>query len=260
MQTSQPGSNRIYVAGLDGVINEQDLRTYFEQFGTLTDVYIPNNVHTGQKKHFGFITFKEEATAKEVMSASPHQVKHVMVDVKACLPKGGIQPKGEGKGKARPGDVGLIDGQQSLAALPSLASFPQQAPLGMVGVAPNLIGQLSMTMPSVGIESQAAHFAGGLSAVTPGYVDPALSGYAAQLAALGYGMPQTLAAGGAPEVAGLGQASLLQSALGGQSGQQQLHADGQQQLQAMAGYIDLAAYGQAPVTAESVPTNRFAPY
>mmetsp|Transcript_30698 Transcript_30698/g.56095 ORF Transcript_30698/g.56095 Transcript_30698/m.56095 type:complete len:245 (+) Transcript_30698:91-825(+) len=244
MQTSQPGSNRIYVAGLDGVINEQDLRTYFEQFGTLTDVYIPNNVHTGQKKHFGFITFKEEATAKEVMSASPHQVKHVMVDVKACLPKGGIQPKGEGKGKARPGDVGLIDGQQSLAALPSLASFPQQAPLGMVGVAPNLIGQLSMTMPSVGIESQAAHFAG----------------YAAQLAALGYGMPQTLAAGGAPEVAGLGQASLLQSALGGQSGQQQLHADGQQQLQAMAGYIDLAAYGQAPVTAESVPTNRFAPY
>mmetsp|Transcript_42588 Transcript_42588/g.97681 ORF Transcript_42588/g.97681 Transcript_42588/m.97681 type:complete len:256 (-) Transcript_42588:46-813(-) len=255
MQTSQPGGNRIYVAGLDGVINEQDLRTYFEQFGTLTDVYIPNNVNTGQKKHFGFITFKEEATAKEVMSASPHQVKHVTVDIKACLPKGGIQPKGEGKGKMRPGDAGLADGQQSLAAL---ASFQQQAPLSMLGVAPTLMGQVpnaQLSMPSLGLDT--AQFAGSLGAMSQGYVDPALAGYAAQMAALGYGMPQTLAAGAAQEAAGFGQASLLQAALG--SGQEQLQLDAQQ-LQAMAGYMDPAAYGQAHVSVESVATNRFAPY
>jgi len=99
--SNPPLINRIYVAGLDGNITEQDLREFFTQFGPMTDVYIPNNISTGQKKHFGFITFAGEDSAKQCISTSPHQIKGVTIDVKACLPKNEIAPKGEGKGTFR---------------------------------------------------------------------------------------------------------------------------------------------------------------
>eukprot|EP00403_Amphidinium_massartii_P039238 CAMPEP_0178438308 /NCGR_PEP_ID=MMETSP0689_2-20121128/35521_1 /TAXON_ID=160604 /ORGANISM="Amphidinium massartii, Strain CS-259" /LENGTH=221 /DNA_ID=CAMNT_0020060697 /DNA_START=55 /DNA_END=717 /DNA_ORIENTATION=+ len=183
MQTPSLG-NRIYVAGLDGTVNEQDLRNYFEEYGELTDVYIPMNVHTGQKKNFGFITFADEAHAKQVLDSTPHQLKNLTIDIKACLPKrDGGQGKGEGKGKAKFNDAAVT----AAPALGQLAGY--QLTGAMAGYLPQLQAQqwnlvAQQAMPQM----QPDQFAGACpTAAMPTTMTTSLYGDAAALQGLAYG-------------------------------------------------------------------------
>eukprot|EP00961_Rhodomonas_salina_P283809 3835538-Rhodomonas_salina.2 len=53
---------RIFVRTVPDQVNQEQLRTYFEKFGEVTDVYLPS--HNGpdgpKRKGFGYITFKSE--------------------------------------------------------------------------------------------------------------------------------------------------------------------------------------------------------
>eukprot|EP00416_Gambierdiscus_australes_P030347 CAMPEP_0171085842 /NCGR_PEP_ID=MMETSP0766_2-20121228/19175_1 /TAXON_ID=439317 /ORGANISM="Gambierdiscus australes, Strain CAWD 149" /LENGTH=118 /DNA_ID=CAMNT_0011543435 /DNA_START=84 /DNA_END=436 /DNA_ORIENTATION=+ len=99
-----PLANRIYIAGLNGSVNEDDLRQYFGKFGPTVDVYIPFNVSSGQKKNFAFVTFATELAAKEAIASSPHQLKGISLDVRVCKPKPG--DSGAGVGKVGANDAG----------------------------------------------------------------------------------------------------------------------------------------------------------
>jgi len=105
---AQTVSNRIYVAGLDGKISAADLRAYFGKFGALTDVYIPNNHQTGQPKHFGFVTFGSEESARECMNSPAHEINGQPVDLKPCVAKDQIAGKGCGKADATMGGLGAV--------------------------------------------------------------------------------------------------------------------------------------------------------
>lgn len=57
-------NSKLYVGNLSFNTTEAALRTAFEQFGSVTDVYIANDRITGRPRGFAFVTFASEAESK----------------------------------------------------------------------------------------------------------------------------------------------------------------------------------------------------
>ena len=57
-------NSKLYVGNLSFNTTEAALRTAFEQFGQVTDVYIANDRVTGRPRGFAFVTFATEADSK----------------------------------------------------------------------------------------------------------------------------------------------------------------------------------------------------
>jgi len=58
-------STKLYIANLSYNITEADLRTAFEPFGAITDIFIATDRETARPRGFAFVTFEtaESATA-----------------------------------------------------------------------------------------------------------------------------------------------------------------------------------------------------
>lgn len=54
----------IYLGRIPHGFYENEMRSYFSQFGTVLKVHIPRNKKTGRFKHYAFIEFQEESVAK----------------------------------------------------------------------------------------------------------------------------------------------------------------------------------------------------
>jgi RNA recognition motif-containing protein len=57
-------NSKIYVGNLSFNVGEDELRTAFEKFGTITDLHIANDRETGRPRGFAFITFETEEGCK----------------------------------------------------------------------------------------------------------------------------------------------------------------------------------------------------
>lgn len=57
----------IYVGNLDYKVNEDDLKTIFEDFGTVNSVKIISDKYNGRSKGFGFIEMEDESEAKKAI-------------------------------------------------------------------------------------------------------------------------------------------------------------------------------------------------
>nr|XP_014340261.1 PREDICTED: protein boule-like isoform X1 [Latimeria chalumnae] len=58
--------NRIFVGGIDFKTNENDLRKFFAQYGTVKEVKIVND-RAGVSKGYGFITFETQEDAQKIL-------------------------------------------------------------------------------------------------------------------------------------------------------------------------------------------------
>ncbi|NXQ91047.1 BOLL protein, partial [Nyctibius grandis] len=58
--------NRIFVGGIDVKTNENDLRRFFAQYGSVTEVKIVND-RAGVSKGYGFITFETQEDAQKIL-------------------------------------------------------------------------------------------------------------------------------------------------------------------------------------------------
>ncbi|NXY81306.1 BOLL protein, partial [Alcedo cyanopectus] len=58
--------NRVFVGGIDLKTNENDLRTFFAQYGTVKEVKIVND-RSGVSKGYGFITFETQEDAQRIL-------------------------------------------------------------------------------------------------------------------------------------------------------------------------------------------------
>ncbi|NXD80070.1 BOLL protein, partial [Halcyon senegalensis] len=58
--------NRVFVGGIDLKTNENDLRTFFAQYGTVKEVKIVND-RAGVSKGYGFITFESQEDAQKIL-------------------------------------------------------------------------------------------------------------------------------------------------------------------------------------------------
>uniref|UniRef100_Q924M5-2 Isoform 2 of Protein boule-like n=1 Tax=Mus musculus TaxID=10090 RepID=Q924M5-2 len=58
--------NRIFVGGIDFKTNENDLRKFFSQYGSVKEVKIVND-RAGVSKGYGFITFETQEDAQKIL-------------------------------------------------------------------------------------------------------------------------------------------------------------------------------------------------
>lgn len=78
------GSNRLYVGNLSYQTTEDELRTFFEGAGTVTNVAIIMERETGRSKGFGFVEFstdEEAAHAKQMYDGAQLRNRTLKVDI-----------------------------------------------------------------------------------------------------------------------------------------------------------------------------------
>jgi len=73
---------KLFVGRLPDDTKQDDLDSYFQQFGELTDVYIPTPY-----RGFGFVTFASSDDARAVLLQNQHTIKGTRINVKNAEPK-----------------------------------------------------------------------------------------------------------------------------------------------------------------------------
>ena len=84
---AKPG--KIFVGGLVPELEDEQIKTYFAQFGNVTECEMPFDKTKNQRKNFCFVTFEREETMKELLKSPKQKIGEVEVDVKRATPKSG---------------------------------------------------------------------------------------------------------------------------------------------------------------------------
>ncbi|EER08887.1 RNA-binding protein, putative [Perkinsus marinus ATCC 50983] len=67
-------TDRIFVKHVPDSATRLDLRAYFNNFGEVTDVYIPKDKATGAQRRFAFVTFRDVRSARAALGAGTHVI------------------------------------------------------------------------------------------------------------------------------------------------------------------------------------------
>lgn len=95
---SRTASRKIFAGGLPWEATADDMRAYFNQFGTVKMVDLKMGFD-GRSKGYGFVEFDDAESANQALSYEPHEMGGKKIDVKTAQPGiGKGQPKGKGKG------------------------------------------------------------------------------------------------------------------------------------------------------------------
>jgi len=70
---------RLFVGGLNLDTEDDALRTYFSQFGTLTEARVTTYESSNQSKGYGFVTFSDDAELDACQRARPHFIEGASV-------------------------------------------------------------------------------------------------------------------------------------------------------------------------------------
>ncbi|RRT82284.1 hypothetical protein B296_00006213 [Ensete ventricosum] len=88
---NQNGSNinskKIFIGGLAGDVTQQELKSYFEKFGSVVDTVVMYDSVTQRPRGFGFITFSSEEPVATVLKNRHHKLNGKLVEVKIAVPK-----------------------------------------------------------------------------------------------------------------------------------------------------------------------------
>ncbi|XP_062540175.1 RNA-binding protein squid-like [Armigeres subalbatus] len=109
---------KIFVGGLSPETTDEEVKTFFEQFGSVVELEMPFDKMKNQRKGFCFITYESEAVVTELLKTPKQTVGGKEVDVKRATPKqDGTQMGGRGpmRGNMRGGRGGRggFGGQRS---------------------------------------------------------------------------------------------------------------------------------------------------
>eukprot|EP00793_Prasinoderma_coloniale_P000460 PRCOL_00005445-RA len=77
---------RIFVARIRSSVTDADFRTYFEQFGPISDAYMPKDHVTREHRGIGFITYDSPGPV-EIVMARTHELDGQVVAVDRATPK-----------------------------------------------------------------------------------------------------------------------------------------------------------------------------
>ena len=61
--------SKLFVGGLAWATSDESLRVHFEEFGEVTETKIVTDRETGRSRGFGFVSYAEEASAKEAVDS-----------------------------------------------------------------------------------------------------------------------------------------------------------------------------------------------
>lgn len=91
-------SGRLFLTKMDRTITKEDLTAYFQQFGELNDVYVPQG-----GKLIAFVGFTDANATQAILRRKTHEVKPgCTVDVDMAMERPPLGAKGQGKVRFQP--------------------------------------------------------------------------------------------------------------------------------------------------------------
>ncbi|KAK2825004.1 hypothetical protein Q7C36_018931 [Tachysurus vachellii] len=76
---------KLFIGGLSFETTDESLRSYFEQWGTLTDCVVMRDPNSKRSRGFGFVTYSCVEEVDEAMKARPHKVDGRLVEPKRAV-------------------------------------------------------------------------------------------------------------------------------------------------------------------------------
>ncbi|XP_074568724.1 RNA-binding protein 1-like [Curcuma longa] len=80
-------TKKIFIGGLPDNVDQHELRSYFEKFGSVVDAVVMFDGVTRRSRGFGFITFSSEEPVAMALQNSHHELNGKLVEVKIATPK-----------------------------------------------------------------------------------------------------------------------------------------------------------------------------
>merc|ERR1719154_705624 len=112
---------KLFVRNLNcNTVTEENIRTYFAEFGDIETVQLPCHSDSGKVKGFAFVTFKESSSVDSVQRSRPHRLEGWQLETTRATPKEELgNPEfearskkvfiGGAEGERRGGHSGLTD-------------------------------------------------------------------------------------------------------------------------------------------------------
>lgn len=82
---NDPG--KMFIGGLSGQTTPDNLKKYFDQFGTVSECMIMKDAITKRSRGFGFITFASVDSVDKVLEVSKHVLDEKTIDPKRAFPR-----------------------------------------------------------------------------------------------------------------------------------------------------------------------------
>lgn len=118
--------SKIFVGGLDFRLTNEELKQHFSEFGEIESAVILKDINTGQSRGFGFVTFKDEAVAQDlILNVHYTTINGRKVDIKSAEPKqrDSSQPAPVIPRRPQPGGFPGGFGQNQFAVIPQYGGF-----------------------------------------------------------------------------------------------------------------------------------------
>lgn len=82
---NDPG--KMFIGGLSGQTTPDNLKSYFEKFGAVSECMIMKDAITKRSRGFGFITFSDPASVDKVIELEKHILDEKAIDPKRAFPR-----------------------------------------------------------------------------------------------------------------------------------------------------------------------------
>ncbi|XP_055338052.1 RNA-binding protein squid-like isoform X2 [Paramacrobiotus metropolitanus] len=79
----------MFVGGLSLDTDEEDMKSYFQQYGTVVHAVVKRDPNSGRSRCFGFVTFANSASLRKVGETKEHILKGRRIDPKTAEPRTG---------------------------------------------------------------------------------------------------------------------------------------------------------------------------
>jgi len=93
---------KVFVGGLEPTVTEETLRAHFEAFGTISEIILPVDKESNERRAFGFIKYESEEIVNAVIASNDSQGKQNIggkdYDIKKHTPKDQFGGRGGGRG------------------------------------------------------------------------------------------------------------------------------------------------------------------
>ncbi|XP_015065640.1 RNA-binding protein 1-like [Solanum pennellii] len=86
-QDSNNNRRKIFVGGLPLNLSEEEFKTYFEKFGTISQVNLISDKETKTPRGFGFVTYDSEESVTHALQEKLHWLINKYVEVKKAEPR-----------------------------------------------------------------------------------------------------------------------------------------------------------------------------
>jgi len=84
---------KLYLGNLETSTSQEEIKLYFEQFGSIIDVLIPLDRKTKVAKNYAFITFNDEESAKKALKLDGEIVFGQEISLQKATDKPPAKPK-----------------------------------------------------------------------------------------------------------------------------------------------------------------------